>query len=129
MAKAHVAMSRAGSRSDLGYSLPIVSGTPVASTVAALITLSTSWQALQAGVNQIGRVTVVGSELVPLPDEVGEVTWTVTASGGPILVTVATAGVTPVDGTHPTYLIMTGAFQDIGCVVRDSVLWARDVVL
>jgi hypothetical protein len=129
MAKAHVSLVRASARGDNGGQLPIPSAAPIASTVAGLITTTASWGVLAAGINALGRTTPTNEELLPLPSEAAWAAWTVTAVGGPLLVTVAAQGVTPVDGTHPTYLVMSGMTRDIGCGAVGQRLWARDVVL
>lgn len=129
MAKAHVSLVRASARGDNGGQLPIPSAAPIASTVAGLITTTTAWGVLGAGINAPGRNTPANEELLPLPSEAAWAAWTVTAVGGPLLVTVAAAGATPVDGTHPTYLIMSGMTRDIGCGAVGQRLWARDVIL
>ncbi|CAN1564153.1 hypothetical protein MCERH10_02816 [Caulobacteraceae bacterium] len=129
MAKAHVSLVRAAARGDVGGQLPIPSGVPIASTVAALITTTTAWGVLAAGVNSPGRTTPASEELLPLANEAAGAAWIVTASGGPLLVTVAPPSATPTDPTYPTYLIMSGMSRDIGCGGVGHRLWARDVVL
>lgn len=129
MGKIHVSLARVATVSDFGGQVPVASGRAVASTVAALITTTTTWGAAIAGVNEPGRSTAAGQELIPLAADGRSMCWRATASGSPMLVTVAPQGQTPADGTYPTYLIMSGSSLDIGCGAAGNCLWARDVVL
>lgn len=129
MGRLHVSLARVATVSDNGGQVPVASGRPVASTLVALITTTASWGAAIAGINEPGRSTAAGEELIPLAAEGRSMCWRVTASGSPMLVTVAPQGATPTDTTFPTYLIMNGASLDIGCGAPGNRLWARDIVL
>lgn len=129
MGKIHVSLARVATVSDFGGQVPVPSGRPVASTVASQITTTTTWGAAITGINELGRVTPAGQELIPLASDGRSMCWRVTASGSPMLVTVAPSGETPTDPIYPTYLIMSGATIEIGCGGAGNRLWARDVVL
>jgi hypothetical protein len=129
MGRLHVSLSRVATVSDAGGQVPVASGRPVASTLAALITTTAAWAPAIAGVQEGGRTASAGQELVPLAAEGRSMCWRVTASGSPMLVTVVSDGATPTDPTFPTYLIMNGASLDIGCGAPGNRLWARDIVL